>query len=112
MNLPNVRPEDARREKSATERASGVFTQWRQVLKRRPDVRIHVLELPGYLIGYGCGMIRSGQPGRGRTHGVRGPTGNEASANFTRNIKLSPSKRPGTSSGITRSAVRRSLRLE
>jgi hypothetical protein len=43
---------------------------------------------------------------------VRGPTSNEAPANFTGGIKFTLSKRPSTSDGITWSTVCRSLRLE
>jgi len=43
---------------------------------------------------------------------VRGPTSNEAPANFTGGIKFTLSKRPSTGDGITWPTVCRSLRLE
>ncbi|CAH0216747.1 hypothetical protein SRABI26_02300 [Arthrobacter sp. Bi26] len=43
---------------------------------------------------------------------MRGPTSNEAPANFTGGIKFTVSKCPSTSDGITWSTVGRSLRLE
>lgn len=43
---------------------------------------------------------------------MRGPTSNEAPANFTAGIKFTLSKRPSTSDGITCSTVCRSLGLE
>lgn len=70
LNLTNDRPKDSRREKSGTEWARGVLTEWWQLLKRRPDLSIHVRELPGDLVGDGRGLVRSGQPGRFR--GVSG----------------------------------------
>ncbi len=66
LNRANCGPKDARREKSGTERTSGVLTKWWQLLKRRPHLSVHVLELPGDLVGDGGALVRSGQPGRFR----------------------------------------------
>ena len=43
---------------------------------------------------------------------MRGPASSEAPANLTFGIKFTPSKRPGTSDGITWSTVCRILGLE
>lgn len=70
------------------------------------SVRTHVSDaggLPSSARGGHC---------RWRIHGVRGPTGNEAPTNFTGGVKVTPSKRPGASDGITGSTVCRGLRLE
>jgi hypothetical protein len=42
LNLPNDRPKDAGRGKSATERTGGVLAERWQLLKRHPDLGIHV----------------------------------------------------------------------
>jgi len=71
-------PECARREETWAEWACGVLSHSRQQLKRRPDFRTHVRELPGDLVGdggelSGCGesdsLCRVGGCAQGmRTH--------------------------------------------
>ncbi len=60
----------------------------------------------------GLGRSPGGCHCRGRAHGVRGPTGDEASANLRGGIELTPRKCASTSDGITWTIVCRSLCLE
>jgi hypothetical protein len=140
LESADVRAENARGQQPGTERARRVGAERGEATEGRPDRAARVLELPEDLGRTGAGVVQLGGlrgvgggaqrvrahvrdagrlPGRPRCglrggggHHLRGPVGDEASADLPGRVELAGREGPCPRDGVTRTVVVGRLRLE